>query len=85
MHELGSRYDDDPRMGWVDVGGYGSYGEWHVSSGREITEANAARVVRAVLDAFPSTHVVINAMTPRFVLQALEAQPQARPAGRLPR
>ena len=76
MHELGSRYDDDPRMGWVDVGGYGSYGEWHVSSGREITEANAARVVRAVLDAFPSTHVVINAMTPRLVLQALEASPR---------
>ena len=24
MAELGRRYDDDPRMGWVDVGGYGS-------------------------------------------------------------
>ena len=47
-----------------------------MSSGREITEANAARVVRAVLDAFPSTHVVINAMTPRLVLQALEASPR---------
>ncbi len=33
MAELGSRYDDDPRMGWVDVGGYGSWGEWHVSVG----------------------------------------------------
>lgn len=76
MNELGSRYDNDPRMGWVDVGGYGSYGEWHVSSGREITDANAARVVAAVLKAFPSTHVVINAMTPRFVLQALKASPR---------
>lgn len=76
MHELGSRYDNDPRMGWVDVGGYGSWGEWHVSAGREITDANAARVVAAVLDAFPTTHVVINAMTPRLVLQALEASPR---------
>ncbi len=76
MAELGRRYDDDPRMGWVDVGGYGSWGEWHVGSGQEISDANAARVVRAVVRAFPTTHVVINAMTPRFVLAALEAHPR---------
>ncbi|MGI8646276.1 MAG: DUF4832 domain-containing protein [Nocardioides sp.] len=33
-------------------------------------------MVAAVLDAFPSTHVVINAMTPRFVLTALETSPR---------
>ena len=76
MGELGRRYDGDPRMGWVDVGGYGSWGEWHVSSGEEISDANAARVVRAVVRAFPRSHVVINAMTPRFVLAALRAHPR---------
>jgi len=76
MNELGNRYDNDPRMGWVDVGGYGSWGEWHVSSGREISDANAARVIRAVLEAFPSKHVVINAMTPRFALAALKMSPR---------
>lgn len=76
MTELGHRYDDDPRMGWVDVGGYGSWGEWHVSSGQEITDANAARVIRAVISAFPSKHVVINAMTPRFALKALKMSPR---------
>ena len=76
MDELGNRYDNDPRMGWVDVGGYGSWGEWHVSSGREISDANAARVIRAVLEAFPSKHVVINAMTPRFTLKALAMSPR---------
>ncbi|MEO5852003.1 MAG: DUF4832 domain-containing protein [Nocardioides sp.] len=76
MDELGNRYDNDPRMGWVDVGGYGSWGEWHVSSGQEITDANAARVIRAVVAAFPSKHVVINAMTPRFALKALKLSPR---------
>ena len=33
-------------------------------------------MVRAVVRAFPTTHVVINAMTPRFVLAALEAHPR---------
>ncbi len=76
MSQLGSRYDSDPRMGWVDVGGYGKWGEWHVSDGEEISDANAARVVRAVVRAFPTTHVVINAMTPGLVLNALREHPR---------
>ncbi len=76
MGELGTRYDDDPRMGWVDVGGYGAWGEGHVSSGQKISDANAARVVRAVITAFPSKHVVLNAMDPRHVLAAMRANPQ---------
>ena len=77
MAELGRRYDNDPRMGWVDVGGYGKWGEWHVTPGQpQISDANAARVVRAVVRAFPTTHVVINAMTPALVLDALREHPR---------
>ena len=29
MAELGKRYAAEPALGWVDVGGYGAWGEWH--------------------------------------------------------
>jgi hypothetical protein len=73
MTELGRRYGNDPRLGWVDIGGYGSYGEWHLSEGGErITDANGLRIVQAVNRAFPNKHLVINAMTSvEFTLAAL--------------
>ena len=76
MAELGRRYGDDPRLGYVDVGGYGSYGEWHVGEGARISDANGLAVVKAVTNAFPTKHVLINTMTPvDFTLAALEANP----------
>lgn len=68
MKAIGARYDADPRLGFVDVGGYGSYGEYHLSSddtgpiGTPITPENSKRLVRSVLDAFPSKFVMM--MTP---------------------
>lgn len=68
MKALGARYDKDPRLGFVDVGGYGSYGEYHLASddkgpiGTPITRENSKRLVNAVLNAFPSTFVLM--MTP---------------------
>ena len=74
MAELGRRYGDDPRLGYVDVGGYGSYGEWHVDTGQRITDARGLEVVAAVTAAFPSKHVLLNTMTPvPFTLKALKA------------
>ena len=29
MKALGAKYGNDPRLGFVDMGGYGNYGEWH--------------------------------------------------------
>ncbi|MCF6376201.1 DUF4832 domain-containing protein [Nocardioides KLBMP 9356] len=76
MAELGRRYGDDPRLGYVDVGGYGSYGEWHVDTGARISDANGLAVVKAVTSAFPTKHVLINTMTPvDFTLAALKANP----------
>ncbi|ASL42093.1 hypothetical protein bAD24_I01295 [Burkholderia sp. AD24] len=31
MKRLGHRYDDDPRIGTIDIGLYGSWGEWHTA------------------------------------------------------
>ncbi len=76
MAELGRRYGDDPRLGYVDVGGYGSYGEWHVDGGARISDATGLAVVEAVTSAFPTKHVLINTMTSvDFTLAALKANP----------
>jgi hypothetical protein len=29
LSALGRRYDGDPQIGWIDIGLYGSWGEWH--------------------------------------------------------
>ncbi len=76
MAELGRRYGDDPRLGYVDVGGYGSYGEWHVDGGDHISDSNGLAVVAAVAAAFPTKHVLLNTMTaPDFTLKAIAAHP----------
>lgn len=67
MSALGSRYDHDPRLGFIDVGGYGHWGEWYVperSSSTPITMPNAARLIRAVVRAFPHKHVLMNYIDP---------------------
>lgn len=76
MAELGTRYADDPRLGWIDIGGYGAYGEWHITEGEPISTANAVRVARAVLRAFPDRPVLVNAMDPRLVLPVLDLSPR---------
>ncbi len=32
LSALGQRYDGDPRLAWVDIGLYGSWGEWHTKA-----------------------------------------------------
>jgi len=61
INALGNRYDHDPRVGWVDISGYGDYSEWHVSrwpypsptGAGKITSANANRIVDMNVAAFP--------------------------------
>lgn len=78
MAELGKRYGNDPRIGYVDVGGYGNFGEWWVTwPTQKITEANGLRIIRAVNKAFPTKHVLINTMTTvEFTLKALATNPK---------
>jgi hypothetical protein len=76
MTALGDRYAGDPAMGWVDVGGYGAWGEWHTLDGSEISVPDAVRVMSAVLDHFPTQHVVINAMVPKYVDAAMALSPR---------
>lgn len=72
MAALGQRYAADPALGWVDVGGYGAWGEWHNGGqGAEISVPDAVRVMSAVLADFPTQHVVVNAMVPKYVTAAM--------------
>lgn len=77
MKVLGDKYRDDPRLGYVDVGGYGKYGEWHtdVNTTRP-TDASMKRIVAAVAKNFPKKWVVINTMTaPEFTKWAVDTYP----------
>jgi hypothetical protein len=77
MTALGQRYDADPRLGFVDVGGYGTYGEWNTGGvGAPITLANAKKLVQAVLTAFPHHSVVVNTMKPELVVPILAMSPR---------
>lgn len=69
MVHLGSQYDKDPRLGYVDVGGYGNWGEWHSypyesqygkNGHRDITLDSARRMILSVEKNFPTTPVVMN-------------------------
>lgn len=76
MRELGRRYGHDDRIGIVDVGGYGKYGEyWTDGDEGTISVANSQRLVAAVLKAFPKARVVINTMDPDLVLPAVRKHP----------
>lgn len=77
MAELGRRYGHDPRIGIVDVGGYGKYGEyWTDGNEGKISVANSQRLVGAVIKAFPNAHVVLNTMDPNLVVPAVRKYPR---------
>ena len=59
---LGAKYRNDKRLGYVDVGGFGKYGEW-MPAGDRLTEASARRIIGAVAKAFPTKHVLLSAVT----------------------
>ena len=70
MTYLGKKYDKDPRLGYVDVGGYGNWGEWHsfpfekqyatAPGGQtDVTLESSLRIIRAVTRAFPSKFVLL--------------------------
>lgn len=74
MKAMGDKYRDDPRLSYLDVGGYGAYGEEQDGSGTPITDANYARLVKAVATNFPNKWVLVNTITaPQRIKPALDA------------
>jgi len=58
---LGAKYDQDPRVAWIDIGSYGFWGEWHVWLNDSLAASQATK--QAILDdyfaAFPTKTKVI--------------------------
>ena len=68
LAELGRRYDRDPRIAWIDIGGYGLYGEWHVfgvdysrapAGISRATTASLIHIVDSHTNAFPDQRLVM--------------------------
>ncbi len=73
MKAFGDKYRNDPRLTYLDVGGYGAYGEEQDGSGTSITDANYQRMVAAVATNFPNKWVLVNTITaPTRIKPALD-------------
>jgi len=58
---LGTRYDKDPRVTWIDIGSYGFWGEWHVwlTDSLAATQETKQRILDDYFEAFPTKPKVI--------------------------
>ncbi|OQC18202.1 MAG: hypothetical protein BWX72_00181 [Firmicutes bacterium ADurb.Bin080] len=58
---LGSRYDQDPRVAWIDIGSYGFWGEWHVwlNESLSATQETKQAILEDYFQAFPTKPKVI--------------------------
>lgn len=80
---LGRKYNDDPRIGWIDIGSYGNWGEWHTwplsypssTDAEPIYENNVERIIKAHVSAFTNKYLVFR-MNNRFVINAMRISPK---------
>jgi hypothetical protein len=58
---LGDRYDQDPRVAWIDIGSYGFWGEWHVWLNQPLaaSEESKESILEDYFEAFPTKKMVI--------------------------
>lgn len=64
--ELGKKYNNDPRVAWVDIGMYGDWGEFHMQKypypdqdgAKPVTDENAKRIIDMHVAAFPDKLLV---------------------------
>ena len=54
LKTLGQRYDDDPRMGTIDIGLYGSWGEWHTGGLPDTTDYKGGSIPYAANNSYYS-------------------------------
>ena len=69
---LGTRYDEDPRVAWIDIGSYGFWGEWHVWMNDSLAAKLSTRlaILEDYFGAFPSKMKVI-AFDDRFATKTV--------------
>jgi hypothetical protein len=67
LQALAARYGDDPRLGWIEIGFYGDWGEWHLwkipnptpGGAGPISDDNARRLIDAHVRAFPHKRLIV--------------------------
>ncbi len=80
---LGARYNHDPRVGWVEIGMYGNWGEWHMANfpypspagAQDMTAENRRAIVDMYRAAFPDKHLVMLTDDKETLAYALRASP----------
>lgn len=75
IQALGERYNNDPRLGWVDIFPYGDWGEWHTlgfpSTIAPMSESNQQKLVDANIRAFSHKRLVMFTLSPDTLTYAL--------------
>ncbi|NDP21135.1 MAG: DUF4832 domain-containing protein [Paludibacter sp.] len=67
LNAIGKKYNNDPRLGVIDIGMYGRWGEWHCAGIKYPTEEGAQEIslenIKAIIDmhieAFPEKRLVM--------------------------
>jgi hypothetical protein len=63
---VASRYANDPGFGWIEIGPYGDWGEWHVyqwpypysNGAQDMTVANRKHIIDTYTQVFPANKLV---------------------------
>ena len=70
---IAQKYGNDPRLGWIEIGNYGDWSEWHVwqypytgtpygpspTGATDMTAANKEQIITWYVNAFPHTRVLM--------------------------
>lgn len=68
LEALGAKYSEDPRLGWIDIGIYGDFGEWHLAGwpyspsptgAVPMTTGNKCKIIDYHIQNFPNNHLVM--------------------------
>ena len=84
MQALGKRYNNDPRVAFLDIGLFGNWGEWHMSGfsypsssgAQRATTTTRYRLVDMHIDAFPSTPLVMMTDDAEALVYAMKRSPR---------
>jgi MYXO-CTERM domain-containing protein len=73
--QLGAEYNDDPRIGFIEIGNYGKWGEGHSPGPNPATDATKQELVDMVLDAFAHQRHVVMSDDDTMLFYALNKSP----------
>lgn len=81
---LGERYDKDPRVGYIDIGIFGIWGEWHThqldypsaTGAQTMTKANRQKLIDFHIAAFPNKRLLMMSDDEQSLLYALKQSPR---------